>query len=226
MLTDHIENTGNHVVVHLSHNRPVLSSAPYHGGLVNADRLLIQKVTENFKGTKGPFEPPMVTLKKYCRQQGWPGMTVGMMTSAKMSSFRHVHRQSQGVVVAAVVTAGVSNARRAGDPADYRQFETEQTLSGTINSIILTNATLTPAAHVEAVMVATEAKTAILQELDIISPVSAKSATGTGTDAIAVVNGLDSPKITFCGKHTLFGEMLALVTMEALFASLSKQACR
>ncbi len=186
-----------------------------------ADRLFIQHVTENFNGAKGPFEPPEITLENCCRQKGWSGVTVGMMTSAKMSSFRHVHRLNQNVVIAAVITAGVSNARRAGDRSEYRQFETEPSISGTINTIILTNATLTPAAHVEAVMVATEAKSAVLQALDITSPVSFKTATGTGTDAIAVVNGFEQPKITFGGKHTLFGEMLASVVITALSSSLT-----
>ncbi len=152
----------------------------------------------------------------------WTGVTVGMMTSAKMSSFRYIKRKEGAVEIAVLVTAGISNARRAGDPAEYRLFDNTEIIGGTINIIILTNATLTPAAQVEAVMVVTEAKAAVLQDLGITSPVTGKTATGTGTDAIAIVNGFGSPEIAFCGKHTLFGEMLASATMEAISSSLQK----
>jgi adenosylcobinamide amidohydrolase len=47
-------------------------------------------------------------------------------------------------------------------------------------------------------------------------------ASGTGTDAIAVVNGRGPVKIRYCGKHALFGEMLAKAVIEALTASLDQ----
>jgi adenosylcobinamide hydrolase len=220
MLPDIIEHTPAHVHIQLSESRPVLSSAAYYGGLIDAEHLLILKVAENFSGSKGPFEPLPETFRNYCHQQGWSGITVGMMTSARMTSFRNVRRSMQGVEIAALVTAGLSNARRSGDPAEHRMFECMTTKPGTINIIILTNAILSPAAQVEAVMMATEAKAAVLQDIGATSPVTEKTATGTGTDAVAVVNGFSMPKIVFCGKHTLFGEMLASATMEALSSSL------
>ncbi len=76
------------------------------------------------------------------------------------------------------------------------------------------------AAMVESVMLATEAKTFAMRELGVKSSVSGKIATGTGTDAIAVVNGLGSETIRFCGKHVLFGEMLASVVIDAITESL------
>ena len=105
-----------------------------------------------------------------------------MMTSARMASFRSVHRSARGVEISVLVTAGISNARRAGDPAEHRVFDEAEIKPGTINVIILTNAVLTQAAQVEAVMVATEAKTAVLQDIGATSPVTGKMATGTGTD--------------------------------------------
>lgn len=217
-----IEHTPNHLVIHLGQMRNIVSSAPFNGGKVDADRLLILKVLDNFDGAKGPFEPLEKTFQNYCRKNRWQGVTVGMMTSAKMTSFRQIHRENQGVEISVLVTAGVSNARRAGDPAEYRLFDNTEMIGGTINIILLTNATLTPAALVEAVMVVTEAKAAVLQDLGVTSPITGKTATGTGTDAIAIVNGLHAPEIAFCGKHTLFGELLASATMEAISSSLQK----
>ena len=217
---DTIEQTSERLVVHLVKPRRVLSSAPFNGGVTHADRLLILKVMDNFDGVKGPFEPLEKTFQNNCRQNRWTGVTVGMMTSATMSSFRYITRKEGAVEIAVLVTAGVSNARRAGDPAEYRLFDTAEIIGGTINIIVLTNATLTPAAQVEAVMVVTEAKAAVLQDLDVTSPVTGSTATGTGTDATAVINGFGSTDIAFCGKHTLFGEMLASATMAAISSSL------
>lgn len=222
IIPDIIEQTPAHVHIQLSKLRPVLSSAAYNGGLIDAEHLLILKVPENFSGSKGPFEPLSDTFRNYCRQQEWSGITVGMMTSARMTSFRKVRRSMQGVEITALVTAGLSNARRSGDPAEHRTFDETGIKPGTINIIILTNAILSPAAQVEAVMIATEAKAAVLQDIDAVSPVTGNTATGTGTDAVAVVSGFTTPEIVFCGKHTLFGEMLASATMEALSSSLGK----
>jgi adenosylcobinamide amidohydrolase len=221
ILADIVEHTPRHVHIQLSESRPVLSSAPYNGGSIRADHLLILKVAENYSGSKGPFEPLSDTFRNYCHQQGWGGLTTGMLTSARMTSFRKVRRSVQGVEITALVTAGLSNARRAGDPADQHQFHETGIKPGTINIIVLTDANLSPAAQVEAVMVATEAKTAVLQDIGATSAVTAETATGTGTDAVAVVSGVAMPKVVFCGKHTLFGEMLASSTMEALFSSLA-----
>ena len=218
--SDVIEHTPAHVHIQLCNSRPVLSSAAYNGGLIDAEHLLIVKVAENFLGSRGPFEPLSETFRNYCRQHGWSGNTVGMMTSAPMTSYRNARRSMQGVEITALVTAGLSNARRSGDPADHRAFDAAGIKPGTINIIILTNAILSPAAQVEAVMMATEAKAAVLQDIGATSPVTGKTATGTGTDAVAVVSGFTTPKIVFCGKHTLFGEMLASATMEALSSSL------
>jgi adenosylcobinamide amidohydrolase len=218
-----IAHSADHVSIRLSQSRRVLSSAPFNGGLVDADHLLIMNVPDNFNGAKGPFEPLEETFKNYCRQKKWSGITVGMMTSAKMTSFMSVRRESGGVEILVLVTAGVSNARRAGDPAEHRRFDSVQMTTGTINIIVLTSAALTPAAQVEAVMVVTEAKAALMQDLSVTSPVSGKVATGTGTDAIAIVNGFTPPEISFCGKHTLFGEMLASAVMEALTDSLAER---
>jgi adenosylcobinamide amidohydrolase len=217
---DNIEHTSRHVHIALSHSRRVLSSAPYNGGWVDADHLLILNVRDNFKGDQGAFEPLHQTFENYCHRGRWTGKTVGMMTSARMSSFRNEIRSARGVEINLLVTAGTSNARRAGDPAECRTFDTVEMTPGTINLIILTTATLLPAAMVETVMVVTEAKTAAFQDLGILSPVSGKVATGTGTDAVAVVSGNTSPKIEFCGKHTLFGEMLASATIDAVCSSL------
>ena len=215
-----LKQTPENVCVEFSTEHPVLSSAVFNGGACHASNILIMKVAENVEGTKQIVENPENTLAEYCRQLQLSGATVGMMTSASMDSFRRVSRSSQGVEISAMVTAGISNARCAGDSADWRTFQPDVTPTGTINIIILTNATMSPAAMVESVMLVTEAKTVAMRKLSVKSPVSGTIATGTGTDAIAVVNGFGSETIRYCGKHVIFGEMLASVVIEAITESL------
>lgn len=151
---------------------------------------------------------------------GWEGMTVGMMIAASMNSFQQVCRVEREVKVVALVTAGVSNARRAGEEAEWREIGVTPLESGTINIIVLTNARLTQAAMVEAVITVTEAKTAVLQDRSVKSPVTGEPATGTGTDAITIVSGFGPVEMRYCGKHVIFSEMLAKTVMQAITASL------
>lgn len=216
-----IEHTHRHLHVGFAFPRPVLSSAVLNGGRVSADHILNLRVVKNRDGTRGPFEPSTVTLERYGREKGWKGTLVGMMTAADAESFRRVERQAQGVSVTALVTAGISNARRAGERAECRDMSMAAPESGTINIILLTDARLTEAAMVEAVLMVTEAKTAALQNLGVTNPVSGAQATGTGTDAVAIVSGTGPVTVGYCGKHMLFGEMLATAVMDAVTASLA-----
>jgi len=216
-----LKQTAEHICVGFGKEHPVLSSAVLNGGACAASNILIMKVAENFEGTKPILENPEKALAEYCRQLQLRGTTVAMMTSASMDSFRLVSRSSQGVEISAMVTAGISNARCAGDRADWRNFQTDADPTGTINISILTNAMMSHAAMVESVMLAAEAKTVAMRKLGVKSPVSGAIATGTGTDAIAVVNGFGPATIRYCGKHVIFGEMLASVVIEAITESLS-----
>ncbi len=216
LLTPYIklEHSPDHI--HLGFLRPhqVVSSAVLNGGMVQANHLVNLKVAKD-----SPYhEPPQLTLEKYCQHNFWQGKAVGMMTAASMASFRMVKKFAQGVDIIVLATSGLDNARRVGDRAEYRKIADSAKEVGTINLMILTSAKLTEAAMVEAVLIATEAKAAVMQELGIVSPVSNKIATGTGTDAIAVVNGF-AEQVSFCGKHVLFGELLGKAVMEAVSGS-------
>lgn len=128
-----------------------------------------------------------------------------LFTGADMDNLSIVREAYKDLVVYALVTAGVkSNALRASkDTGSFYE-------PGTINIIILTNARLSARAMSRAVITATEAKTAALQDLDIRSSQSPmrNQATGTGTDNIIVVEGR-GVKIESAGGHTKMGELIA-----------------
>ncbi|WP_432408860.1 adenosylcobinamide amidohydrolase [Wukongibacter sp. M2B1] len=215
-----LDTSPHHVHIGFNSNVEILSSAILNGGYILGNHILNMKVPKNTKEDELNFEPPEITLNKYASKHNWKGTCVGMMTAASMNSFRNKAVYYRDVIVESFITLGLSNARRAGDAADIKHFCDEELEPGTINIIIGTNARLSSAAMIEAVMIAAEAKAGIMQELNIISPVSNKLATGTGTDSIAIFNGFER-KIKYCGKHVILGEMIALAVSEAIKQSVN-----
>ena len=211
-----INHTREHVLIQFRHKHCVLSSAVLNGGFCDAENILIMKVAKNIGGRQSNIEEPAVTLSNYCQTLQLAGTSVGMMTAASMNSFRRASRTWPEADVTVLNTAGISNARCAGDPADWINPKSSSMPSGTINTIVMTHARLSRPAMVEAVTIATEAKTVALRKLGIKSPASGAVATGTGTDAIAIVSGNGPAEIHYSGKHVKFGEMLAVAVIEAL----------
>ncbi len=216
-----VEHTDRFVHVSFPCEREVLSSAVLNGGLLRASHLLNLRVEGHKDASPSVHADPVHTLLLFAETMGWEGLCIGMMTAASMKSYHQVLQEQDGFYVDCLVTTGVSNARRAGDKADMQSFEESIPVPGTINTILLTNAHLSPAALVEAVMIATEAKAAALQSLGILSPVSGLTATGTGTDSFAVVHG-DGRSVRYCGKHVLFGELIGKAVMEAISHSIRR----
>ncbi len=208
--------------LHVRFARPhrALSCAVLNGGLCHASDFLNLRVAKDAQGT---LEDPAVSLQRWSDRLQCSGMMVGMMTAASMRSLRVARETLSGEVLAVLVTVGLDNARRAGDRAEYRALDALPAQCGTINLAIVTSAQAEDATLVEMVAVATEAKVAVLQELGIASPLSGKPATGTGTDAIAVFAGNSSQRARFAGKHTLLGERLAVLVMQAIRSSLNTQ---
>lgn len=157
-------------------------------------------------------------------------------TAANMNNVAICHERFCDLEVVTVCTGGVEgNAGRAGDPASYYEPQDDNVkgqrarerdpLSGTINAMIFINRELTPGAMVTAVITATEAKTAALQELEVPSRYSEGLATGTGTDQIAVASKLGGKAISFAGKHSKVGELIGRTMHDAVLGTLALQNC-
>ena len=165
-----------------------------------------------------------------CDELGLPSTaTVVMGTAANMQYAALSTRHDGDVTVAAVVTAGVqTNATCAGDPAGWRETSngTAQApaVAGTINTILVINKPLTPAALARTVVTMTEAKSAALQRLAVPSCYSPDLATGTGTDqfCIAAPSHGDRP-LTSASPHMKFGEIVALAVRDATAEALRWQ---
>lgn len=162
-----------------------------------------------------------------------PEETVTMTTAANMNNASIITRTFRELEVTAVTTGGVeTNAGRAGDPAFYYEQDgifhkigdEEAPLEGTINSMLFINRELKSGALVQAVVTATEAKTAALQELGVNSKYSDGPATGTGTDQIcaACLMQTDRP-LSGSGKHTKLGQLIGEAIKDSVREALSAQ---
>ncbi len=128
-----------------------------------------------------------------------------LFTGADMGNLSVQERRFKDIAVYALVTAGVeTNAvRMSMDQGRFYEL-------GTINVIVLTNMRLTPRAMTRAIISATEAKTAAMEDLDVRSCSSPRvwQATGTGTDEVLVVEG-DGVVLDNAGGHSKLGELIA-----------------
>lgn len=133
-----------------------------------------------------------------------------LFTGVDMDDVAIAEQEYRDLWAAAFTTAGVeSNAMRAGaDAASTYEIDGKFEKLGTINIVVVTNASLTDAAMARAIITITEAKCAALQDLGVVSSYSPQLiATGTGTDNVVVIPG-DGPRITYTGGHAKMGELI------------------
>jgi len=197
------------LLVEYPHGLHVCSSAIWGGGFTDASTILNKQVGKDYFCSH-----PEDDLKHAIRSlQKDPETTVGLLTAARVEQAGEVYEQGSEFQLHAIVTAGVSNAARAG--------QVEQKYPGyradTINIIVVIDGKVTDAAMVNAVITATEAKTAALQDL-CVTDGRERSATGTNTDAVVIaVTNSDRYQHThsYCGSATEIGDCLARAVYKA-----------
>lgn len=184
----------------------VLSWAPLGEGLIEARTIFNRQVRTD----EDPAPEPALFLRALAQRLDLRVPVVGLMTGVKMERLvRRIVRHDL-LVIECLATVGLSNALAVGDPATYEGGP------GTINLIIVANQPLSPAALVEAVEIATEAKVCALYAAGVKSTVSDALATGTGTDCAAIACPATEPAYRYCGKHTRLGELLGRVVCESV----------
>ncbi len=155
-----IEKTKKYIAVHGDFK--VLSSAVYNGGFVSAKTIINLNVSKNFKGNA--FE----LFDSFAKERGLErGEIVGMMTAVPMENARIIGKGD----VTAIITAGISKSPSKS--------------SSTVNIILLINNNLSQSAMANAIIVATEAKTAAFFDLDVHDE-HGDFFTGDSTDSLVV----------------------------------------
>ena len=149
-----------------------------------------------------------------------------LSTGANMNNLAVCEKAYRDRRVCCLATGGVGNALRSGvDVADWVERDgVYAKILGTINLILLTNVTLTDGALAKTIITATEAKTAALQDMDARSSISPENqATGTGTDNMIVVSGVDpDKKVKTTGGHSKMGELIGATTKVAVYETIKK----
>jgi adenosylcobinamide amidohydrolase len=150
-----------------------------------------------------------------------------LSTGVNMDNLAFCEKSCEELNVCCFATAGAKgNAQRSGvDVGNYFERDGKFVLaSGTINIIILTNAVLSDGAMARAIVTATEAKTAAMEDLKVKSSYTPQNqATGTGSDNIVIVSGNGSGiPLRVTSGHTKIGELIGFLTKSAVTEALKK----
>lgn len=185
-----------------------LSSSFFGGGFRRVRHIINANVAEDYCS-----DTPAADLRAIAARCGVSDPFVGLLTSVPLRKARMVFSEHREVRAGVLVTAGVGNATSAGVslPCESRP--------GTINIILLLDAKLTRSSMVNAIVTATEAKSAVLNEMDIRT-YDGLLATGTSTDTVTVaMTGLE-PLQPYAGPATVLGWLIAKTVRQALKESL------
>ncbi|WNM56727.1 adenosylcobinamide amidohydrolase [Candidatus Nitrospira allomarina] len=191
-----------------------LSWAPWNGGEASASGVANFQVGRNGSSPAAtPAEDLGILLKAHSLI---PEETIGLMTAATVGAFANRFLYSSGAWVHVLVTVGLSNARSILDEADV-ELGHQTRSSGTVNVVVATNALPTIAGRIEAIHIASSAKTAAFRDRGVTSRKSNLPADLTGTDCL-VVGASGEIEEDHCGLHTVLGEMIA----RAVYTSVSE----
>ena len=208
----------DHIVIQSEEPVNVLSSAVYGGGLGHARSFVNWKVPLSYNGSD-----PAQDLGKRLNHWGYsPEWSVGLITAAKLTHASIIETDGDCFSILCCTTAGTGNAARAGlSRPVYPAYSV-----GTINSFLFIDGRMTPSAMVNAVIAATEAKTAALQDLENYGP-----AAWEGSDRHDNRFGCDRSKSIlrynelhhYAGAATTIGDSICKLVYESVHESVRTQ---
>ena len=172
-----------------------LSSAPYGGGWGERRWILAAQVTGGYNRAD-----PAGHLASMARGLELDGPGIGMLTAVDVRVVSTV--REDGVAVAA--TVGLSHPSWAA-----AETGTSAPVTGTVNIIAVLSRRLSRAALVNAIMTVTEAKSQALWEAGF-------AATGTPSDAVAVLCPPSGPAEAYGGPRSRWGSRLARAAHRAV----------
>jgi iron complex transport system ATP-binding protein len=194
-----------------------LNSSIWGGGFGKARQLVNRQVPKSYM-----CDDPEVEMESFLRSNGFdPGSAAAMLTAARVEDAGESHGRVGRLHVSAWVTAGLGNTVRAGTTEG-----TDRLYPGTINSIVVIDGRLTQAAMVNAVITATEAKAAALQDLGVKARNSQLLATGTSTDAVLIAATGRGDPFRYAGTATTVGYWIGKTVYEATVRSAKAYAAR
>ncbi|WP_150265783.1 adenosylcobinamide amidohydrolase [Paenibacillus tepidiphilus] len=206
----------DHLLLELPAEADAISSAVYGGGMGRLKRAVNLYVRKDYD-----CSDPVRDMENRLREWGYGTEgCAGLMTAVPLHHAALAEEDTGSAGVFCCVTAAAGNAARAGVErpvlAAYRP--------GTINIMLGIDGWLTPAAMVNAVMTATEAKAAALADLGITDSETGLTATGTTTDAIVLAVSQSRryhAEHTYAGTATDLGGAIGRLVYGAVTGSLN-----
>ena len=193
--------------------RLVVASGPFGGGLGERHWVVNAQVPPAYRAD------PAVHLEELAPSLGLEDQGVGMLTAVDLA--RVQRGEDGGVRVYASV--GITHPTWAADENDAVSVRAEAgwaaagtTSAGTINIVAFVPERLSPAALVNAVATATEAKSQAIWEKRI-------PATGTASDALCIACPVDGEEHAFGGPRSRWGARLARAVHQAVAAGLGEE---
>ncbi|MFG1343467.1 adenosylcobinamide amidohydrolase [Xanthobacter autotrophicus DSM 431] len=154
---------------------------------------------------------PAAWFRRRMEDRGVPD-AVGLMTARNVACHEHAAAACENVRAECLVTLGLNNGERVGRRVGA-QFHPLN--AGTINILCAVSTPLTDTALLEALSLATQARTVALAELAYRRPGRQEIVTGTGTDCIVVSAPAAGEGEAFAGMHTAIGEAIGASVLRA-----------
>lgn len=187
-----------------------LSDAPWNGGLTSVKYVVNHQVPEDFD-CRSPQQEILRTLAhlNIPREEA-----IGMMTAADVSGFSVKRRRLGRVSVASLATVGLTNTRGVLEPPSNSGSPS------TVNLIVFCECAATPAAMVNALQTAVEAKCGLFRLLDTRSTTSGLPAAGTSTDTTTIMFSGVGERFEYAGTATTLGYLVGVTVTQCLLARL------
>ncbi|WP_296641441.1 adenosylcobinamide amidohydrolase [Roseinatronobacter sp.] len=186
----------------------VLSWAPHRPGYQTARHILWRQV-------RNADLPADLDVGAWLALEMAGRDAVCLLTSRDIAFHQIARATVEGVTAQALATVGLSNAEAVGARADRTGRDWDKLLPsyGTINIAVQLSLPLSDTGLLEALSIATQARTAAIVAAGHRVPGGA-IATGTGTDCIAVAAPLGAEH--YAGLHTAQGEAIGRAVFDAV----------
>ena len=194
-----------------------ISSGIYNGGYKKVNAILNVSVPNNYND-KFLHDDPMNLVYDAQKKLQITTDYIAMLTAAKIQNLSIVTRQFGDTTITAIATAGWKHGESAGEDIENSHYA-----HGTINIIVILNASLTDSCLVSIFLTATEAKTAAMNDYDIRSRYSGDAATGTITDSLSVATTGVGEKIELGGPASTIGQLVGSAVRQAVKEAADKQ---
>ncbi len=187
-----------------------VSSAVIGGGFAAAHAIVNCHVPKGFR-----CEDTERTLADFARRRAIAPPWIGLLTAACTEKAELAYDAAGGLSALAVVTIGLSNTASAG------RSDAAAWAPSTINTILVVDADPEPAALVNLVITATEAKSLALAEAGVRTP-DGRLASGTSTDAVVVAATGRGRSYRFGGPVSELGAVAGRAARSALDAGIRR----